>query len=132
MEKTNRTGRRFADEAELRNACEAYFAACDRKKELYGEAGLALHLGVSLKALRDWYDGRTCPDLQEEVQRAYLRIQNQIETSPAYMEKGGMTTKAIFLLKQPRFGGYQDRVESKQDMTVNVKLGSGMDESDFR
>lgn len=113
-------------------ACQKYFDQCDRDGVLYGEAGLALSLGVTLKALRDWYDGRTCPDLQEEVQRAYLRIQNQIETSTAYMEKGGMATKAIFLLKQPRFGGYQDRVEAKQDMTVNVKMGGGMDDSDFK
>ena len=124
--------RAFKDEAELRKACDKYFADCDRERILYGGAGLALALGVKLSTLRAWYDGTKCPDLSDEVQRAYLRIQDQIETNTAYMEKGGMTTKAIFLLKQRRFGGYQDRIEAKNDITVNVKMGDGVDESDFK
>ena len=44
----------------------------------------------------------------------------------------GMVTKAIFLMKQPRFGGYQDKIEAKQDIQVNVKMGNGMDASDFK
>lgn len=124
--------RPFASAAELAAACEAYFAACDQAGKLYGEAGLALHLGVTLVSLRRWYDGKRSPDFQETIQRAYLRIQDQIETSPAYMEKGGMATKAIFLLKQARLGGYQDKVEARQDLSVHVKLGSGMEDSDFK
>ena len=111
---------------------DGYFDSCDADGVLYGEAGLALALHASMRALRSWYDGTDRPELQEVIQRAYLRIQNQIETSPAYREKGGMATKAIFLLKQPRFGGYQDRVEARSDITVNVKMGEGMDESCFK
>lgn len=124
--------RRFEDAAALRKACDAYFSQCDSDGVLYGEAGLALALGVTLNCLRSWYDGKKCPDLQSEVQMAYLRIQNQIETDPAYMEKGGMTSKAIFLLKQARLGGYQDKIESRQDMTVHVKMGDGVDAADFK
>lgn len=117
---------------ELEKAVDAYFRDCDRGGKLYGEAGLCLALGISLETLRRWYDGTQRPENQEVIQRAYLRIQDQIETSPAYMEKGGMASKAIFLLKQARFGGYQDKIEAKQDLTVNVKMGGGMDESDFK
>lgn len=124
--------RAFKNAEELRKSCDKYFAYCDRERILYGEAGLALSLGVKLSTLRAWYDGKKCADLSDEVQRAYLRIQNQIETDPAYREKGGMATKAIFLLKQPRFGGYQDKIEARQDMTVNIKMGEGTDESDFK
>lgn len=31
-----------------------------------------------------------------------------------------------------RLGGYQDKVESKSDISVNVKMGENMDESDFK
>lgn len=126
------TKARFESVVEFQAAADAYFADCDRTGKLYGEAGLALALGVKLGTLRDWYDGRYRTELQDAVQMAYLRIQDQIETDEAYREKGGMATKAIFLLKQPRFGGYQDRIEAKSDMTVNIRHGKDMDDSDFK
>lgn len=130
-QKANTGERKFKDAAALQAKCDEYFAACDTTGRLYGEAGLALHLDVTLNALHDWYDGRRCPDLQDTIQKAYLRIQAQAESSPAYMEKG-MVTKSIFLLKQQRFGGYQDKIEAKQDISVNVKMGENVDESDFK
>lgn len=122
-------------------AAEAYFQEADGMGKLYGEAGLCLGLtrfnkkgrNVSVSTLRRWYDEglKSCPGLQEAVQMAYLRIQAQVETDPAYMEKGGMTTKAIFLLKQKRLGGYQDKQEAKADVNLNINFGKNMDESDF-
>lgn len=123
--------RAYASEEELRQVCDGYFSACDEAELFYGEAGLALHLGVKLDTLRDWYDGKRRPELQEEVQRAYLRIQSQLESSPAYVGKG-MVTKSIFLLRQPRLGGYQDKAETRQDAAVHVRMGGSMDESDFQ
>lgn len=131
MTKGNRSGARFGSVVEFQTAADAYFDACDAAGKLYGEAGLCLALGVSLDTLRRWYDGKTRSELREAVQMAYLRIQDQIETHPAYMDKGGMTSKAIFLLKQPRFAGYADKVEARQDLTVNIKHGKDMDSSDF-
>lgn len=132
MTKGNQRGARFASAAEFQAAADAYFDSCDAAGKLYGEAGLALALGVTLRTLHRWYDGELNQKLQEPVQFAYLRIQDQIETHPAYMEKGGMSSRAIFLQKQPRFGGYQDRIEAKQDMTVNIRHGKDMDDSDFK
>lgn len=129
--KEKRSGRKYATAADLRAKIDEYFSECDGSGTLYGEAGLARHLGVILATLRKWYDGTDCADLQEAVQLAYLRIQEQVETDPRYQEKG-MVTRGIFLQKQPRFGGYQDRIESKQDIVVNVKMGAGMDASDFQ
>ena len=120
------------DLAELESRINAYFDGCDGAGKLYGEAGLALGLGISMNTLRRWYDGTQRPGFAETVQRAYLRIQDQVETHPAYQEKGGMTSRAIFLLKQARFGGYQDKIEAKQDLAVNVKFGGGMNETDFK
>lgn len=132
MTKGNDNGARFGSVVEFQTVADAYFDTCDAAGKLYGEAGLCLALGVSLTTLRRWYDGKTCPELQEAVQRAYLRIQDQIETHPVYMEKGGMTSRAIFMLKQPRFAGYTDKVEARQDMTVNIKHGKDMSDSDFK
>ena len=123
--------RKYATAEALEEKCSEYFAKCDKDGHLYGEAGLSLHLGVKLDTLRKWYDGKDCSDYQEIVQMAYLRIQSQLESDQTYMQKG-MVTKAIFLMKQPRFGGYQDKIEAKQDIQVNVKMGNGMDASDFK
>jgi hypothetical protein len=43
-----------------------------------------------------------------------------------------MTPFVIFMLKQKRFAGYQDKIEAKTDIAVNVKMGKGMDDSDFK
>lgn len=130
----NRTGNspepKFKSAEELETAINRYFDSCDAEDKLYSEAGLCLALYVSKITLQAWYDGKRSPAWQPLIQRAYLRIEEQIATDPRYQEKG-MVTRGIFLNKQVRFGGYQDRIEARQDIAVNVKMGSGMDESDF-
>lgn len=122
---------KFEDLKSLEKALDKYFKSCDEEGTLYDEAGLALSLGVELATLHSWYDGIRRPELGPAVRMAYLRIQHQIETHPAYMDKT-MGTRAIFLLKQKRYGGKQDKIEAKNDINVNVKMGEGMEESDFR
>ena len=92
---------------------------------------MALSLGVSLAALNDWWSGRRCEDLQDTTRMAYLRIAEQICTDERYNEKGMVSLK-IFLLKQEKYGGYQDRIEAKNDLTVKVQMGANMEDSDFR
>lgn len=116
---------------ELEEALDSYFDDCDATGELYSEAGIALALEVPVETLADWWEGKGPEDFTWPVKRAFLRLQHQIETHPAYREKGGMATRGIFALKQRRLGGWVDRIEAKQDLTVNVKMGGGMDESDF-
>ena len=129
----------FPEAEELEHLCEEYFTQCDEEYKLYGEAGLALFLSdhnlakrvVPVETLRTWCDGINCKHLQPVVQRAYMRIQAQIESDSRYQEKG-MVTRSIFLQKQERFGGYQDRVETKNDSTFHFTFGKNMDESDFK
>lgn len=129
----------FETEEEFQDAANRYFAECDTAGVLYSEAGLCLALGkynakkrpVCLGTLRKWHDGETCSYLRDVVRQAYLRIMEQIQTDPRYQEKGGMSTKAIFLMKQARLGGYQDKQEQKTETTVTILHGSSMDESDF-
>lgn len=130
----------FETAEDFETACNAYFAECDMNGELYGEAGLCLGLTkynkkgrvITLNALREWYDGTSCEWLKDSVQFAYLRIQSQIESDPRYQEKGGMATRGIFLQKQKRFGGYQDKQETTHEATVNIVFGKGVDASDFK
>lgn len=117
---------------ELKTALDQYFDGCDAAGELYSEAGIALALNVPVETLAEWWDGRGPDGYTWPVKRAYLRLQHQIETHPAYREKGGMATRGIFALKQKRLGGWVDRIEAKSDISVNVKMGRGMDESDFQ
>ena len=124
--------RRQQDEAEaLRARVDEYFEDCDLHHQLYGPAGLALALDLDFAELIALRDDKSKPALSREIRRAFLRMQNQIETAPQYREKGGMATRAIFALKQPWFGGYQDRSETKQDVSLNIVFGDGMDKSDF-
>ena len=115
---------------ELSAAAEHYFAQCDEKEALYGEAGLALGLGVDLQTLHGWYDGAGGPDIQLVVRRAYLRIQDQIETGPVYRDKN-LHSRAVFLLKQRRLGGYQERLEEPETAPIRVLFGQSAEESDF-
>lgn len=129
----------FPTAAAFTEAAERYFNECDRDGVLYGEAGLCLALSkhndkgriVTLKTLRRWYDGEKCGYLQDAVQAAYLRIQAQVEADPRYMEKGGMTSKGIFMLKQSRLGGYKDRDEKRLDANFHITFGENMDKNDF-
>lgn len=113
---------------DLEAAVEQFFAGRDQENKLYGEAGLALALNVSLQTLRAWYDGREHKEFQPVIRRAYLRIQDQIESSPLYQERS-MGTRANMLLKQNRLGAYAERGEG--DVEVRVLLGDQMEKSDF-
>lgn len=130
-EKTWSNVGKYRSQAALDRAINDYFAECDKNEVLYGEAGLALALDFTQEHMRNIYDGKANKPARESIQKAYLRIQNQIETDPRYRDKS-MVSKSIFLLKQARLGGYQDKMEAKQDISVNVKMGKNMDEDDFR
>lgn len=122
---------RFETAEELQAAVDAYFDKAEETGEIVSEQGLARHLGVTMTAMRQWYDGKRCEYLQETMQFAYDRMVETMMQLLRTCDKN-MVPFVIFMLKQIRFGGYQDRIDSKPDLTVNVKMGSGMEESDFK
>ena len=121
---------RFETADEFQKAVDAYFHECDTEGKLYSEVGMAVSLGVTMGCLDQWWRGLKCPYLQEPVRMAYLRIAEQICTDPRYNERQ-MVSYRIFLLKQEKLCGYQDKVESRSDLNVNVKMGKNMEDSDF-
>ena len=116
----------FRTPEELTRAAQEYFQRADGEDRLYGEAGLCLALGVDLESLRRWYDGEERKDLTPAVRRAYLRIQEQVESDPRY-QKPGMAARANRLLDQPRLGG-----GGREEDRVRVLFGDHMDETDFQ
>ena len=114
------TAAKFKTAEELQERLERYFSQCDEEGKLYTEAG----------TLDDWWRGRRSEHLQETIWMAYTRIAEQIASDPRYSDRQ-MVSYRIFLLKQEKFGGYQDKIEAKSDLNVNVKMGKNMEESDF-
>lgn len=120
----------FKDVQELQEKCSEYFKRCDEHHIAPGEGGLAYFIGVTRETLQKWYDGVERPEFQDTIRRQYLRIQANIESNPIFQQKG-MVPRSIFLLKQQRLGGYQDKTEQNHDINVHVSMGPNMDASDF-
>jgi hypothetical protein len=116
---------------ELEAACAEYFEKVDKEGSVPTEAGLALHLGVSTCCLQSWFDGTRRAEFQQTIVDAYGEMTVRY-TQMLLSGNKNMTPFVIFMLKQKRFAGYQDKIEAKTDIAVNVKMGSGMDESDFK
>lgn len=110
---------------------DGYFAGCAETGDVPSESGLALALKVGVQTLRRWHDGEQSVEYQELVQDAYARM-TSIYMQLLLTGNKNMTPFVIFMLKQPRFAGYQDKVEAKQDIAVQVKMGKNMDESDWK
>ena len=124
------TAAKFKTAEELQERLEWYFSQCDEEGKLYTEAGMAVFLGTAVSTLDDWWRGRRSEHLQETIRMAYTRIAEQIASGPRYSDRQ-MVSYRIFQLKQEKFGGYQDKIEAKSDLNVNVKMGKNMEESDF-
>lgn len=119
---------KYATAEALQEKLDAYFAGCEATGNVPEEFSLGVYLGVSIETLDNWYSGRRCDYLQETIQMAYMRM------SAAAVQMAYRNPKApmpIFALKQKRYGGYQDKVEAKAEVKVNVKMGENMEASDF-
>lgn len=129
--------------ADLNERVNAYFMRVQKTKEVACEQGLAKFLDITTLELQSWWDGNFGENgsdriakgeeeaVQLEIRKAYDNI--MFEAQQLVVEKG---TKAIgwvnFLLKQPRFGGYQDKITQKVDTTVKIVHSPTVEESDFQ
>ena len=119
----------FPDADEFRRIADAYFDDCDRHHAVYGIAGLCLWLTnhndkgkiVTYFNLRRWWQGESSPHLQDAVQYACLRIQDQRETGDVFLEPK-MAGARNFDLKQLMMGGYTDRTEVAHEGTLKVVM----------
>ncbi len=130
----------FATAEDFEQAADRYFEDCDVTGERYTIPGLLIalkkygpkHQTVRRDVLQKWFNGEACEWLQSAVHDACQRIEQQIETDARYMEKG-MTTYAIFMLKQKMLGGLTDsEKQDKQKVEVVIKHDNSVEESDFQ
>ena len=124
------TAAKFKTAEELQERLDRYFSQCDEEGKLYTEPGMAVFLGTALSTLDDWWRGRRSEHLQETIQMAYTRIAEQIASDPRYSDRQ-MVSYRIFLLKQEKLCGYQDMIEAKNNLNINLKMGKNMEESDL-
>ncbi len=124
------TWKEYKDPMEAKAAMDAYFDQCEETGELCGEAGLALHIGISLKTLRSWKHGEV-PGFLSVADYAYMRIAADLDKNPAYRQKA-MVARACFLAKQPDIMGYRDRTEENKSIDVNFRIDNkSVEMSDF-
>lgn len=107
------TRRRFASANIMEQYVDLYFEDCAEKEKRPTLSGLALYLGfTSLGALRK-YEGYNSGDFIAVLERARLRIQDELEQiAPA-------RPGAAFLLKNIDKEEWKDRSEQALDVNTN-------------
>lgn len=124
---------------ELKTKVNGYFRkiAKSDSDEMACEHGLAHHLGITVRQMRKWYDGKyevkeDAEAVQDVIEKAYDRLAMEMQQL-AIKQKGRNTVGYLNLvLKQKRFGGYQDKIEQKVDTTVKIVHDTSVEESDFK
>lgn len=109
---------------ELSKKINEYFHSCEDACKCPTFPGLANYLDVRTKVLEYWLKGEMGEkgeDIQILVEKASARIADELQ-----QRKDSM---AIFLLKQPVYGGYSDKSESDKEININLSFG-GMDKSE--
>lgn len=123
-----RAGRESA--AAVQRAAERYFRAAQERGETVSEQGLAAALGMTVRRLRELYDAAPDEALRDTVQNAYSRMTAEYIRLLSTGNKA-FTPFVLLMLKQPRFADYRDKAEGRQEVSVRICMGKGMDESDF-
>ena len=98
--------------------CNEYFAKCDEMGRRYTQPGLALHLDINTDTLNEWFkDKDRYNGLSVIIKKAYDRM------SDAFQQEN--QSMALFLLKQPCYGGYADRVDNTSGGLVAINISFG-------
>lgn len=126
---------------DIEKALEQYFREADDMGELYSEFGMAEALKVSVKELHRLHDGEYDPkdsdgnvtntDISDAVAYGYMRHAHQLVTDPRWNDRGGASSKSMFLLRQKRIAAYVDKLEVSGSHSVSIKFGSNVDKSCF-
>lgn len=119
--------------AELEALVNQYFDDCEEKGVFPDEAGMLIFLDVSPYQYYDWNGGNDPNNVEEPIKsfrdtfaRARLRRESWL-TRKAVDNK--TATGAFNMLKQPKNGGYVDKVKNDQNATITIRIG-GVDGKD--
>lgn len=104
---------------ELKEKCEAYFTMCDELGRKYTRPGLALFLGVEPEIITTWAEDTSVKNAETArvIKLAVARMTDALEQRTDSM--------ATFLIKQPCYGGYRDRISDSGDSTIHISVSFG-------
>ena len=110
---------------QLDQACADYFAFCDSAKEETNLPGLLVFLGVIEDDWEEWMKGGPGYSRHPRIcKKALLEMRNRFEQRK--------DSAAIFLLKQPVYGGYTDRPGTDKSNVPPVAVFFGVPVSESK
>lgn len=120
---TKRKGKaKVMETEELSKRIDDYFAT---HEGFHSEFSLATHIGVSRKTLVNWLKSEN-DEKREVVEKAFDRLAAELVESDEW--NGKFTNqKALKMMEQERYGGFNTRVEKNGEKKVNIVFGDNMD-----
>lgn len=107
------TGEEFHDKA------QQYFDECESNKKRATKPGLAVFCGISVDTYDRW---RANKDGKHTKHSAVIKRAEMIMADRIQQESN---TMAIFLSKQPCYGGLTDTGDNNGNQTLNIKVSFG-------
>lgn len=104
---------------EVEGFCEAYFEKCKTEQKEPTKPGLCVYLGISVDTYDSWRsnkNGKTAR-IAPVLKKAEAIMSDRLQ-----QRKDSM---ALFLLKQPCYGGYTDIQSNQANGTLHVKVTFG-------
>lgn len=103
----------------LEGFCAAYFEKCEKDEKNPTKPGLAVYLGISVDTYDRWAKNE---DGRHAKHAAVLKKAEAIMSDLLQQRKD---TMALFLLKQPCYGGYADKQPEDSNQILHVKVTFG-------
>ncbi len=104
---------------ELEGYCVAYFEKCQAAERCPTKPGLAVYLGISVDTYDRWAKNE---DGRHGKHAAVLKKAEAIMSDLLQQRKD---TMALFLLKQPCYGGYTDKQADDGNQVLRIKVSFG-------
>lgn len=107
------------DPADLDSKCESYFAHCKEVDRFPTKPGLALWIGISVDTYDKWCKG------EGSGHKALAAILKKAEARMSDDLQQRKDTMALFLLKQPCYGGYADKQQDTGSNAISINVSFG-------
>lgn len=104
---------------ELEEICNKYIEECKANNKKPTKPGLAVYIGISVGTYDNWINNK------DSRHTKHACVLKKAEAIMSDMLQQRTDTMALFLLKQPCYGGYTDKSEATSNPTLNVKVTFG-------
>lgn len=107
------------DPEELEGYCAAYFEKCEAEGKNPTKPGLAVYLGISVDTYDRWMKN------EDSRHTKHAAVLKKAEAMMSDLLQQRKDTMALFLLKQPCYGGYTDKQADDGNQVLRVKVTFG-------